>query len=91
MGRIIERHHDLSITRRDPATIDNMELKYLLVIFLSNQIAKVFASEDKSTSAMTPLSPEWYPLVSRQKLLGLVMDSSLFSEIKKAKLLAKSQ
>lgn len=90
MGRIIERHHDPSITGVDLATLDSKGLKYLLVLFLSNQVAKVFASEDKTASAITPLTPECHPLFQRQKLMGLVLDSSLFSEIKKAKLLSKS-
>lgn len=90
MGRIIERHHDPSIVGFDSMTLDSKDLKYLLVLFLSDQIAKLFTSEDKSTSAIAQLSPDYHPLFQRQRFLGLVMDSSLFSEIKKAKALTKN-
>jgi len=91
MGRIIERHHDPFLAQFDPKALDSKELKYLLVLFLSNQIAKVFASEDKSVMAISPLSPECQPFVQRQRFLGLVLDGSLFAEIKKAKSLARSK
>ncbi|GEM_PF-794793 len=91
MGKIIENHHDPSITRIDSECLDGKDLKYLLVLFLSDQIAKVFASEDKNTSPLARLAPHYYPLFERKRFLGLVQDSSLFSEIKKAKTLAKSR
>ncbi len=90
MGRIIERHHDPSTAGFDAMTLDGKDLKYLLVLFLSDQVAKLFASEDMSVSGIAQLSPDCHPLVQKKKFLGLAMDSSLFSEIKKAKALRKS-
>ena len=89
MGRIIESHHDPSIVGFDLMTPDSKDLKYLLVLFLSDQIAKLFASEDKSASPITPLSSYYHPFVQKKRFLGLVLDSSLYSEIKKAKALIK--
>jgi HD-like signal output (HDOD) protein len=90
MGKIVEMHHAPSMTEVDSITLSSEDLKYLLVLFLSDQIAKLFASEDKSISPMAQLSPSYHPLVQKKKLLGLVTDSSLFSEIKKAKALMKN-
>ena len=90
MGRIIESHHDPSLVGFDPMTLDSKDLKYLLVLFLSDQIAKLFASEDKSAPPIAQLSSDYYPLVQKKRFLGLVLDSSLYSEIKKAKALMKN-
>jgi putative nucleotidyltransferase with HDIG domain len=90
MGRIIESHHDPSIVGFDSMTLDSKDLKYLLALFLSNQIAKLFTSQDKSTSPIAQLSSYYHPFVQKKRLLGLVLDSSLYSEIKKAKALTKN-
>lgn len=90
MGRIIERHHDLSIEESDMIDLDSKDFKYLLALFLSNQTAKLFASEDKSVSPIASLSSRYHHLVQKKKLHGLMIDSSLFAEIKKAKALAKT-
>ncbi len=90
MGKIIERHHDPSISGEDLMRVDSKELKYLLTLFLSNQIAKLFASEDKSVAPIAPLSPDYHFLVQKKRFYGLVMDRSLVLEIKKAKVLMKT-
>lgn len=63
MGKMIESHHDPSIEGFDIMKLDSKDLKYLLALFLSNQAAKIFASEDKSISAIAPLSPHHHYLV----------------------------
>jgi putative nucleotidyltransferase with HDIG domain len=90
MGRVIESHHDPSEVGFDPTTLDSKEVKYLLALFLSDQVAKLFASEDKSVSPIAQLSSYCHPLVQKKRFLGLVLDSSLYSEIKKAKALTKN-
>ena len=90
MGRIIECHHDPSIIGFDSATPDSRDLKYLLALFLSDQVAKLFSSEDRSASPIAQLSSYFHPLVQKKRFLGLVLDRSLYSEIKKAKVLMKN-
>jgi HD-like signal output (HDOD) protein len=90
MGKIVEMHHVPSVAEADSIPLGGEDLKYLLALFLSDQIAKLFASEDKSVSPTTCLSPSYHFLVQKKKLSGLMTDSSLFSEIKKAKTLMKS-
>lgn len=90
MGRIIERHHDPSIGGGDVMNLDGKELKYLLALFLADQISKLFASEDKGVSSIAQLSSDCHYLVHKKRFHGLMIDSSLFSEIKKAKALAKT-
>lgn len=89
MGKIIESHHDPSGFGLNLNRFNSEDMKYLLVLFLSNQIAKVFSSEDKTTSTLNHLAPEFHHLVQKNKVLGLALDSSLCSEIRKAKTITR--
>ncbi len=86
MGKIIESHHDPS---RVGLNLNNEYTKYLIVLFLSDQIAKVFSSEDKTTSSLNHLASELHSLINKDKFLSMVLDSSLFSEIRKAKTITR--
>jgi len=90
MGKIIESHHDPSLVGFTSVMLDGKDLKYLLALFLSDQVAKLFASEDKNTSPIAQLSSDNHYLIPKKRFLGLVLDRSLYSEIKKAKALAKN-
>jgi HD-like signal output (HDOD) protein len=90
MVRMVERHHAPSWLEMHSVGLDQEPLQYLLVLFLSDQAAKLFAGEGKSIFPLAPLSSSYHSLIERKKLLSLVLDSSLFSEIRKAKALMKS-
>jgi HD-like signal output (HDOD) protein len=90
MVKTVEMHHAPSWAERDTLSLDQDHLKYLLVLFLSDQVAKLFADEERNLMPFLPLAQCYHPLVQRKKLMGLLLDSSLFSEIRKAKALMKS-
>ena len=89
MVRTVELHHAPSVMEMDSIGVDGVSLKYLLVLFLADQVAKLFASEERAIIPIAPLASSYYDLVQRKKLLSLVFDSSLFSEIRKIKELMK--
>ena len=90
MVRMVEMHHAPSWMEMNSLGLDHEELRYLLILFLSDQVAKLFASEEINIFPIAPLVSSYCPLVQRKKLLSLILDGSLFSEIKKAKALMKS-
>ena len=90
MVKTVEMHHAPSWVKRDSLMLEPEALKYLLVLFLSDQVAKLFADEEKTFFPVLPLDPSYHVLVQRKKLLSLLLDTSLFSEIRKAKALLKS-
>ncbi len=90
MVKTVEMHHAPSWLERDALSLDQDHLKYLLVLFLSDQVAKLFADEERNLMPVLPLAQCYHPLVQRKKLLSLLLDSSLFSEIRKAKALMKN-
>jgi HD-like signal output (HDOD) protein len=90
MVKTVEMHHHPSFVDRDAMGLDTEHLKYLLLLFLSDQVAKLFANEERDVFTVTPLHPSYHTLVNRKRLSGLVLDGSLFSEIRKAKSLMGS-
>jgi HD-like signal output (HDOD) protein len=90
MVKTVEMHHAPSWVERETLALDPDPLKYLLVLFLSDQMAKLFADEEKNLFPVLPLAPSYHALVQRKKLLSLLLDTTLFSEIRKAKALLKT-
>jgi HD-like signal output (HDOD) protein len=91
MIRIAERHHAPSSTKLDYIGLDPLTVQYLVVLFLADQSAKLFASEENSTSPVLPIHASYLPLTHSERLTNIVLDGSLGSKIKKAKALMKSQ
>ena len=80
MGRVIGNHHLPS--NIDMSNIDQKDLNYLVALFLSNQIAKVFASEKCKNFVLTQkLSPSFHSLVNREELEKSLTTNSFFPEI----------
>jgi HD-like signal output (HDOD) protein len=89
MVRTVEVHHAPSAMEMDSIGVDGVSLKYLLVLFLADQVAKLFGNEERDIIPIAPLAHSYHDLVQEKKLLSLVFDGSLFSEIKKIKELMK--
>lgn len=90
MVRTVELHHAPSWIEMEALGLDYEHLQYLLILFLSDQVAKLFAGEEKGIFPIHPLNPSYHPFIQRKRLLNLILDSSLFSEIKKTKALMET-
>jgi HD-like signal output (HDOD) protein len=91
MVRTVGNHHLPSIEEMDSLCLDQEHLRYLLVLFLSDQVAKLFASEEQSIPPIVPLASSYHPLFPKKKFLSLILDISLFSQIRKAKAIMKGR
>jgi len=90
MVKAVEWHHNPAWADKDSTGLKGDALHYLLVLFISDQVAKLFAGEEKNMSQIARLAPSYVTMVDKKKLLSLILDSSLFSEIRKAKVLMKN-
>ena len=81
----VEGHHTPGYLEMERLGLDSENLKYLLVLFLSDQVAKLMADTGAGGSSIASLDLSYRPLFARKKLLDLILDSSLFSEIRKTK------
>lgn len=90
MIKMVELHHAPSWITLESLGLNEESLQYLLVLFLSNQIAKLFNGEKDSIESVIPLHPSYHSLIRKDRLLNLILDSSLYIEIKKTKALTES-
>ncbi len=87
MIQTVEWHHAPGFLEMERLGLDSDDLKYLLVLFLSDQVAKLLADKGPDGSSVASLDLSYRTLFPKRKLQDLILDSSLFSEIKKAKAL----
>jgi HD-like signal output (HDOD) protein len=85
MIKTVEWHHTPGFMEMERLELGRDELKYLLVLFVSDQVAKLLADKGPNGSSIASLDLSYRTLFPKRKLLDLILDSSLFSEIKKAK------
>jgi HD-like signal output (HDOD) protein len=81
----VEGHHYPGYLELERLGLDSENLKYLLVLFLSDQVAKLMADTGAGGSSVASLDISYRPLFAKRKLLDLILDSSLFTEIRKTK------
>ena len=87
MIKTVEWHHTPGFIEMERLGLGSDELKYLLVLFLSDQVAKLLADEGSNGSSVASLDLSYRTLFPKRILLDLILDSSLFSEIRTAKAL----
>jgi HD-like signal output (HDOD) protein len=85
MIKTVEGHHTPGFMEMERLGLGSDELKYLLVLFLSDQVAKLLADKGPNDPSLASLDLSYRSLFPKRKLLDLTLDSALFSEIKKAK------
>jgi HD-like signal output (HDOD) protein len=85
MKSVVERHHAPHHMEIEALRLDGERLKYLLVLFLADQAAKLLASGSGEQIPVAPLARSYYEIVHPGRLLGLVLDNALFSEVRKSR------
>jgi HD-like signal output (HDOD) protein len=90
MVKIIEKHHDPSAMKMDELQLEKAELQYLLVLFLSDQIAKVFENESGEPPVLLPLDLSYRSLINRDRLMISLLDVSLYGKIQKSRALMRT-
>jgi putative nucleotidyltransferase with HDIG domain len=87
----VEMHHHPSYIPEEELGADAERLKHLVALFVANQIAKLFIDEEKrGVFTVEPLPPSYAHLVNRHELERRFSSKTLFSEIRKARVLIGS-
>ncbi len=87
IAKTVGMHHAPSFMEVDAIGLDGEYLKYLLALFVADQLAKIFANGENGDLHVVALAHSYHTMVDRKRLEGLFIDSALLSEIKKAKVL----
>jgi HD-like signal output (HDOD) protein len=85
MKSVVELHHAPHQMEIEALGLDGERLKYLLVLFLADQVAKLLADGSGEKLPVVPLARSYYEIVHPGKILSLVLDNALFSEVRKSR------
>jgi HD-like signal output (HDOD) protein len=77
-------HHALACRGTDGPDLDKEALQYLIVIFLADQAARLFAGRDSDDVRVDRLHPSYRDLIDRNKLSQLIVDKSLMGQLREA-------
>ena len=89
MVEAVTLHHALPCLPPAELGLNREELSYLLVLFLSDQAAHLFAGRSE-VEAVRPdrLHPAYHGLIDKGKLIRLLQDKSLLAQLQEAKAIA---
>ena len=77
-------HHAPIYCEPTKLCLDHEELQYLLVMFLSDQAARLFAGRGSADARVDRLHPAYHGLIDQNKLSQLIVDKSLMGQLREA-------
>ncbi len=87
----VDMHHAPSFIEADKLNVDEEQLRYIMVLFTADQVAKLFADREKGTIQVYSLLESYYPLLDKNKLIGKVADTSFLAQMREAEMIAISE
>jgi len=91
MTASVTMHHTPSFIEAGVNKVSPETLKYVLALFLADQVAKLFADWDKGTANIYSLQKSYHDLVDKKKLVSKITDVNFLSQLQAAEMLAASE
>lgn len=84
MVETVTLHHAPTFLSPAELVIDRETMQYLLVLFLADGAARLFAGADGEEPRIDRLHPGYHDLIDRNKLTRLITDKSLLTQLREA-------
>jgi HD-like signal output (HDOD) protein len=91
MTRAVGNHHTPSFVEADRAGLAPELLAYVLVLFLSDAVARLFAGWNEETVHLYPLRGSYFELVDRKKLLSKVTDAGFLNQMRAVEMISAAE
>ncbi len=91
MIMVVNNHHIPSYTELDLAGLDPETLRYVLALFLSDQMARLFTNWTGGMAQIYPLDESYVDLVDRKRLVNKVIDINFINQMFAAEALSISE
>ena len=91
MTQAVIMHHTPSFIEAGDNRISPEILKYVLALFLADQVAKLFADWNEGTINVYPLQKSYHDLIDKKKLLNKIIDVNFLNQLQAAEMLAGSE
>ena len=77
----VNNHHLPSYTDLEHVSLDTEVLRYVLALFLSDQMARLFTNWTGGITRIYPLHESYFALVDRKKLVNKVIDINFINQM----------
>ncbi len=91
MTRSVMMHHAPSFIDFDQIKLPPETLKYVLSLFLADQIARIFTDWNEETAHIYPLRISYYPLIDKKKLINKITDVNFLNQLQAAEMIAVAE
>jgi HD-like signal output (HDOD) protein/tRNA A-37 threonylcarbamoyl transferase component Bud32 len=91
MTNVISMHHAPSYLDADRTGLTDEQLKYVVALFLADQIAKLFADWNDGVIQTYPLLESYHGLIDKNKLVAMMSDTNLLGQIREAEAIAAAE
>lgn len=85
---VVNAHHVPTYVDAEKTGMNDEILKYVIVLFLADQLARLFMCWKEGTSQSYPLHKSYAKLIDRNKLINKILDPNFLSQIREAEALA---
>ena len=82
MGSAVKMHHAPSYLAAEKIGMDNEKLKYVLVLFIADQMAKLFIDWNEGITRTYSLLESYHSLIDKNKLSSKILDANLLLQIR---------
>jgi HD-like signal output (HDOD) protein/tRNA A-37 threonylcarbamoyl transferase component Bud32 len=89
MVNVTDLHHAPSFLEKNDLFLDDEHLKYVLILFMADQAAKLFVSWNSTPVQIDTLLPSYHPLIDRNRLIARITDTALLAQLREAEAVAQ--
>jgi len=91
MIKSVAMHHAPAYAGARTLGLDEEQRKYVTIIFIADQVAKLFANRETGAMKVYPLLSSYHPLIDRNRIINKVMDVNFLAQIREAETIAVSE
>ena len=91
MVNAVNMHHTPSFLEADEAKLSPEVQKYVLVLFLADQVARLYADWNEGIAHIYVLRRSYHPLIDRKKLLNKILDTGFLTQMSAAQKIADDE
>jgi HD-like signal output (HDOD) protein len=91
MTRVASMHHTPSFVEADQANLSPEALNYVLALFLSDQVARLFTDWNEGIARIYTLRGSYHGLIDKKKLIHKIIDTNFLNQMRAAEMLAVAE
>jgi HD-like signal output (HDOD) protein len=91
MMAVVQMHHAPSYMDADKTGLTDEQLKYVVVLFIADQMAKLFAGWPEGVVRTYPLLASYHCMIDKNKLINKISDAIFLGQIREAEAIAVSE